>query len=300
MLTSRGKTAPWARTSKKLKQRLSLLDYLRQQSWTARPIAFRPRIRWNSVHLHTETRRLQFYVNVRKNLFYCHGCGQGGDLIRFVQLSRHLFPFAKVSLTSSSKVLSQPTLAAVLERAATFYQQQLERYPEALRYLRQRGLQDPSLIKKLRIGLRSWRELGVVISWRKAIPSIFCSVSACSTHKAATLSTSASSSRAAKADASSTSTAAVSRPAFAHQFLPGSKGGFVRLGIVRQFPTVILVEGLFDFAGVVADGFSPRHLFVGHPSQCGTVSTAVRPSAHRLSHLRCRRQRQWPKRPRSS
>jgi hypothetical protein len=25
-------------------------------------------------------------VNARKNLFYCHGRGQGGDLIRFVQL----------------------------------------------------------------------------------------------------------------------------------------------------------------------------------------------------------------------
>jgi hypothetical protein len=42
--------------------------------------------------------------------------------------------------------------AAVLEQAATFYQQQLDRYPEARRYLEQRGLRDPVLIKELRIG----------------------------------------------------------------------------------------------------------------------------------------------------
>src|SRR5579872_3616596 len=35
--------------------------------------------------LHPETRP-SFYVNATKNLFYCHGCGRGGDLIRFIQL----------------------------------------------------------------------------------------------------------------------------------------------------------------------------------------------------------------------
>ena len=40
--------------------------------------------------LHEESRP-SFYVNTRKDVFYCHGCGQGGDLIRFVQfLARHL------------------------------------------------------------------------------------------------------------------------------------------------------------------------------------------------------------------
>ncbi len=37
--------------------------------------------------LHEEIRP-SFYVNTRKDVFYCHGCGQGGDLIRFIQLSR--------------------------------------------------------------------------------------------------------------------------------------------------------------------------------------------------------------------
>ena len=34
--------------------------------------------------------RPSFYVNAHKNLFYCHGCQRGGDLIRFVELSQRL------------------------------------------------------------------------------------------------------------------------------------------------------------------------------------------------------------------
>src|SRR2546427_12842899 len=132
---------------KKLKQRLSLLDYLRQQSWTARPIAFGPEF-VGLCPLHTETRP-SFYVNVRKNLFYCHGCGQGGDLIRFVQLSRHLSfrqSLAYLEQQSAPPVDSVDS-ATVLNEVAAFYQEQLDRYPEALRYLERRGVHDPALIK---------------------------------------------------------------------------------------------------------------------------------------------------------
>jgi DNA primase len=69
----------------KLKQRLPLLDYLRQHNWTARPVGNRSEF-VGLCPLHSETRP-SFYVNARKNLFYCHGCGQGGDLIRLVELS---------------------------------------------------------------------------------------------------------------------------------------------------------------------------------------------------------------------
>src|SRR6516165_9110117 len=101
--------------AEKLKQRLPLLDYLRQQSWTARPIAFGPEF-VGLCPLHPETRP-SFYVNACNNLFYCHGCGQGGDLIRFVQLSRHLtFRQSVVYLEPRSTV---PTASvAVLEQSA--------------------------------------------------------------------------------------------------------------------------------------------------------------------------------------
>lgn len=66
----------------RLKRGLPLLNYLQQQNWTRQRAG-----RFESVGLcplHEETRP-SFYVNTRKDVFYCHGCGQGGDLIRFVQ-----------------------------------------------------------------------------------------------------------------------------------------------------------------------------------------------------------------------
>ena len=67
----------------KLKRHLPLLDYLRQHNWTGQPVG---RSEFAGLcPLHSETRP-SFYVNARKNVFYCHGCGQGGDLIRFIQL----------------------------------------------------------------------------------------------------------------------------------------------------------------------------------------------------------------------
>src|SRR5882672_7266801 len=130
----------------KLKQRLSLLDYLRQQSWVARPIALGPEF-VGLCPLHPETRP-SFYVNTRKNLFYCHGCGQGGDLIRFVELSRHL------SFRESVAYLQEelaPT-AQLLAHTAGFYQLELHRYPEGIQYLAERGVHDAKLIEELGIG----------------------------------------------------------------------------------------------------------------------------------------------------
>ena len=79
--------------------------------------------------LHQETRP-SFYVNARKNLFYCHGCGQGGDLIRFVELSRHLSfrqSLAYLEQQSAPPVDSVDS-ATVLNEVAAFYQEQLDRY----------------------------------------------------------------------------------------------------------------------------------------------------------------------------
>jgi len=89
-------------------------------------------------------------VNARKNLFYCHGCGRGGDLIRFVELSQHL------SFRQSLAYLQQRMAAAndstVLEQTAAFYQLQLHRHAEAMEYLLGRGLHDPARIEELGIG----------------------------------------------------------------------------------------------------------------------------------------------------
>jgi DNA primase len=138
--------------AEKLKQRWPLLDYLQRLNWVAQPAGYDSEF-VGLCPLHEDTRP-SFYVNARKNLFFCHGCGQGGDLIRFVELSRHLS--FRQTLTYLEQQSASPVnavdSAAVLEEAVAFYQKQLDRYPEALRYLEQRGVHDLALRQELRIG----------------------------------------------------------------------------------------------------------------------------------------------------
>ena len=72
----------------RLKQRIPLLDFLQRHHWSGHRIGARSEF-VGLCPLHEETHP-SFYVNPDKNLFYCHGCGRGGDLIRFVELALHL------------------------------------------------------------------------------------------------------------------------------------------------------------------------------------------------------------------
>jgi DNA primase len=72
----------------RLKRRFPLLEYLQRHHWTGHPVGTGSEF-VGLCPLHEETHP-SFYVNPHKNLFYCHGCGRGGDLIRFVELSLHL------------------------------------------------------------------------------------------------------------------------------------------------------------------------------------------------------------------
>jgi DNA primase len=236
----------------KLKQRLPLLDYLRRQNWTARPVG-RGGEFVGLCPLHSETRP-SFYVNARKNLFYCHGCGQGGDLIRFVELSQHLSFRQSLTYLEQQSALVEPD--ALLRQTSAFYQQQLDRHPEAQRYLEQRGVRDPVLIRELQIGyapggsLRRYllaqgysldllQHTGLVnpkghdvLYQRVVFPC--CQDSHIVNFYGRSLGA-----------------------AFAHRFLPGSRGNLVAWETVRQFPSVILVEGIFDLAVLWQAGF--RH-----------------------------------------
>ena len=70
-----------------LKRGIPLLDYLQQHSWIGWPAGRGEYV--GLCPLHEETRP-SFYVNTHKDVFYCHGCGEGGDLLRFLQLSRRV------------------------------------------------------------------------------------------------------------------------------------------------------------------------------------------------------------------
>ena len=221
-----------------LGRRLPLLDYLKQHNWKGRPAG-----RWEYVGLcplHEETRP-SFYVNTRKDVFYCHGCGRGGDLVRFLQLSRRL-PLRESLACLDAQIPPEADSSAVLEQAAAFYRQQLDRYPEALDYLHRRGLHDSALIGELGIGY--------------APGGMLCRFLTAQGHSFARL-------RRLGLISVQGADALYQRivfplyqgehivnlygrslgAAFAHRFLPGSKGDLYGWEKVRHLSAVILVEG---------------------------------------------------------
>ena len=258
----------------KLKQRMPLLDYLRQQNWTGRPTG--PGAEFLGLcPLHTETRP-SFYVNARKNLFYCHGCGQGGDLLRFVQLSRQLsFRQSLAYLQQQSAAPADPD--AVLEQAATFYQKQLDRCPEALHYLKQRGLHDPATIQELRIGYapggslrRHFTTQGYSFDFLRGLGLL--NSQGLDAFYRRVVFPCLKGSRVINLYGRSLTTA------FPHRFLHGSKGGLYAWDQVQQCPEVILVEGLFDYAVLWQAGF--RHItcsFGTHLNACQLQQLCDRP-----------------------
>ena len=92
-----------------------------------------------------------FSVDPERGLFYCFGCGQGGDAIKLhMLLSGDDFPAAIESLArrfgvplptaGARRGPHEPDLESVLAQAAEWFARQLERADEPRRYLAQRGI----------------------------------------------------------------------------------------------------------------------------------------------------------------
>ena len=226
-----------------LKQQIPLLDYLQAQDWRAARQLSRGRI-MGLCPLH-EDHKPSFLVDPLKNLFYCYGCGRGGDVIRFAELYHQVrFPQALALLR---QWLGLPPL---LRETTEFYRTQLHRHPEAVAYLYQRGIRSSEVIEHMRIGyapggcLRAWltslgysrlalREAGLVTAagydtyMRRVVFPL-------------------------QGNLYGRSLSASAPP---HRFLPGAKGGLYAWEQVRQYPEIILVEGLFDYAILWQAGF---------------------------------------------
>jgi DNA primase len=248
----------------RLKQRIPLLEYLQRHNWKPCHAGTRQEL-VGLCPLHQEVRP-SFYVNAHKNLFYCHGCGRGGDLIRFVQLFLHL-PFRQ-SVAHLEQELMLASASQLLEQAVAFYQLQLHRHPEATRYLERRGLHDPAIIEELGIGyapggtlrchLAGWGypfdllfEAGLINNQGR---DAFCRrvIFPCAQHG-----------QIVNLYGRSIGTA------FPHRLLPRSKGGLFAWESVSNFSIVILVEGLFDLAILWQAGF--------HNTTC-TLGTQLTPA----------------------
>jgi DNA primase len=242
-----------------LKQSLPLLDYLRRSNWTARRLGATAEF-VGLCPLHRETRP-SFYVNGRKNLFYCHGCGRGGDLIRFIQLSQGL------SFRQSVAYLQQQIAPAVpgdvLEQAAAFYQLQLHRHASAaIQYLQQRGLHDPALIEQLGIGYAPGGNLLRHLSsqgfpFERLLDAGLISPQGHDAFCRRVIFPCRHQGRIVNLYGRSVGSA------FPHRLLPRSKGGLFAWEAVSSFSTVILVEGLFDLAVLWQAGFRNTTCAIG-------------------------------------
>jgi DNA primase len=235
----------------RLKRRLPLLEYLRQHNWKGSPAGRSEVVGLCPLH---EESRPSFYVNTRKNVFYCHGCGKGGDLIRFVELSRG------VSFRESLACLEQPRApavdsVAVLEHAVAFYRQQLDRSADAMSYLVRRGVHDAGLIRELGIGYAPGGSLRRYLTGQGHSFDLLLKLGLINSRGADALYQRIVFPLWQREQIVNVYGRSIGS-AFAHRFLPGGKGGLYAWEKVRNCSEVILVEGLFDYAVLRQAGFN--------------------------------------------
>jgi DNA primase len=226
-----------------LKQQIPLLNYLQAHNWQPARRLSRGRL-MGLCPLH-EDHKPSFLVDPHKSLFYCYGCGRGGDVIRFAEL------YHQVKFPEALALLQQwRGLPSLLHEVAGFYRMQLHRHSEAVAYLDRRGVRSPEVIEHMRIGyapggcLRGWlRQLGYPLQVLRQAGLVTGAGYDAYTHRIVFP---------LEGNLYGRSLSATAPP---HRFLPGAKGGLYAWEQVRRCPEVILVEGLFDYAVLWQAGF---------------------------------------------
>jgi DNA primase len=226
-----------------LKRQIPVWDYLQALDW--RPVRQLGRGRWMGLCPLHQDHHPSFVVDPSKGLFYCYGCGRGGDVIRFAEL------YHEVRFPQAVALLRQwRGMPPLLQDAANFYRMQLHRHGAAVAYLDQRGIRSPEVIDHMRIGytpgacLRSWlMELGHPLTALSQAGLVTSAGYDSYVHRIVFP---------LEGNLYGRSISAAAPP---HRFLPASKGGLYRWEEVRSYREVILVEGLFDYAAVWQAGF---------------------------------------------
>ena len=124
-----------------------------------------------------------FVVSPGKGLYHCMGCGAAGNCIQFVAKFdgvsfRHAFELltegAAFTATSDQRAVraTVPKLAApvafdaddaaLMKQVTDYYHERLWKNPQALDYLKRRGLDDEAMLKRFRIGFAD-RSLGLTL-----------------------------------------------------------------------------------------------------------------------------------------
>jgi DNA primase len=240
---ARGKKSLKREALDELKRQIPLLDYLQTLDW--RPVRQLSRGRWMGLCPLHRDHRPSFVVDPVRGLFYCYGCGRGGDVIRFAEI------YHEVRFPAALSLLRQwRGFAPLLDETAHFYQLQLHRHSQGVSYLHQRGIRSPELIEHMRIGyapggcLRHWlMELGHPLTALQHAGLVTATGHDAYRH------------RIVFPLEGNLYGRSISDSAPAHRFLPGSKGGLYAWEQVRRLPELILVEGLFDYAALWQAGF---------------------------------------------
>lgn len=231
------------RSLDELKNRIGLLQYLTNYDWkpcrrtSAGEVA-------GLCPLHTETKP-SFWIHTHKNLFYCHGCGRGGDLIRLVELYHGL------SFVQALGHLRRHTgNSGLLEDAIAFYRAQLLCWPQAMAYLAQRGIHDPAIIEAMRIGYAPGACLRAHLRGLGYGPEPMRQIGLINDQGRDTLY------RCIVFPFGDTMYGRRIDLSAPHRFLHGVKGGLYRWESLRQVSEIVLVEGLFDVAALWQAGFA--------------------------------------------
>lgn len=225
-----------------LKQQIPLLDYVKGQDWKpARRIAGGRLMGLCPLHA---DHKPSFLLDPNKNLFYCYGCGRGGDVIRFVELYHGL------SFGEAITLLRRWTgMSSLLSDVIQFYQVQLHRHPEAAAYLAQRGVQQAEVVEQMRIGYAPGRCLR---AWLMSLGYSLCDLQQAGVVTLNGLDTFA------RRIVFPLDVGLYCRSigsAHPHRFLRGGKGGLYVWQQVRNCRQIVLVEGLFDWATLWQAGF---------------------------------------------